>query len=485
MIYTSDFDKNKLGNYPRKKQVTNMVKKGISVVQGVGKSGAGDVVTQIHSYDFENGGVTTKTTKIELYRYKGLLWWNMDQLQAIVEHVIKIAGADVPVSWLMPGANVATMADHQVVALDYRSFENQELFRRVKERVGAKRIWTAQGQAAAQWFQAIVHCLALAEAGFKPKGARMLCDEITTMLSGVEGRSASMARSNGLDGEGCAQLFNEFGLLEWHTALTAPRLFGLEELVTGRHGCVLLPDKRHDSLPTRRGGLVAKSIGNEFVNDALCQAVFNTGGWSMVFLLRALATEENLELLFQMNAAQEGLGMEAGWVRNSIKPGVYADICATMGWDYDMAAERAGMYLPWHGGDHPLQDGVIMIRGQVATAEEMIRNFGVAEAALAYLIWKSATVLVDDYLAMTAACGIQPAGNVALTGGFSNNPLWVALVEELLQAHDIGVKIPRFSAHMTEDAGIAAIRALMLGISFQQSLDEVHLCRDGQTAIAR
>lgn len=466
--------------------MTQEPKKGISVVAGVGKSGERDMVLQIHTYNLAEGGVTTFDRIVQLIDQGGLLWWDMDQLKLVIDEVVDMAGQDVPLSWLGPGADVAvSLGGGVTAALHYRSLQDEQIFQRITEELPASTMWKLQDKAAATWFQAVCQCYAMNELGLDPVGVAMMSDWVSSQLSGIFARSRSMAKSNGIYTTRSANLFQFLGLDEWYDSLTSARFYGMNELVTGHGGCVTLPHDRHDSVVNRLGAIESDAEGGLFEDDAPCNAAFVTGGWSMVSIRMPegrSSRNENAECLCQIGAAQEGIGPQACWVRNSILSGLYKDVCKRAHLEYDMAADLAKWYLPWKGEHLPVSHGVMQCAGGPAIAESIIKHCGSPDAALALIIDQTATMLVDDLQMLSMASGIEVVGSVSLIGGFSVNPLFVERVRKLLEPLGLGVRLPVHRPHMTEDSGLARVISVMRGIPFREALRIVQRVRSGEPA---
>ena len=460
--------------------------KGVSVVLGVGRGGADDVVAaDVAIYDFERGGVENTSYELKMIEDKGMLWWPMDELQQLIYSVLGQTNKNTLLSWLMPGADV--YAEGQ--ALHYRSLKDRALLNEITERVSPRWIWERQGYAAVQFFQALVQCAAMERAGVNPTQVRMLCDEVEYELRGRRGfpsSSASMRRSNGLDtGEGTRDVFGSAGLASWYREMMIypPNEDELRVAPTGAR--YVRPS--HDSLPTRWGGAVSDNEDGKPPAKPRV-GMIGSGGWNMSTLRLPggqLAGGENFDQLYELDAAREGLGPEACWVINCACTGdLYKALVSHCEQTFETAAALAGTYGPTNGL-LPVVKGMIQTSDLPATPQSLCECMR-PNAALAYVLGETVHQLTKGITALSEASGVtlEPGDAFAVTGGFTRNPTFMKWLAEALEKLGLVPEVPRHADTMTTDAGLAKVVAQALEMPFPDALRKVQNVRDGQPAWA-
>jgi len=458
----------------------------VVVEMGVGRSGGRDVVSLgTHYYDLANGGVKVVSDELPLVECpEGLLCIPLRELGPILDGVRDSLRGNGIMTCIGPGAGVAFDPSY---ALDYRQLYGKPYGQRLVGQVarmagGRLAIYQAQGGALVVPHQAAMMGRVLKETLGVDPGRRypvsMLTDWMSTALAneGIVRRSASMARCNGTEGPGFADLCAALGISEFGQKLCAQEIVSADRIRKAELNLWIHQGGHDTAFATMAAATMNEGLQLE---PGQVRAVYSTGDWILSTVLLAGRQLQPTQELLDQNLAIEGDTTALYLDENTISAGgLYGKIVGdAYGGDFVAAVSDASKHLPWLGKKLPVaRDGKPM-----KDAADLLMMCGGCAQALACII-----SAVDERMAaaadrLAAAVGAVPAPGAIIGGGWAKNVqlarLWGLRGREFIK--------PPHADTLTADgaaavAGHAYDRAAPHGVlSYKERVRRIWGVRDG------
>jgi len=284
-----------------------------------------------------------------------------------------------------------------------------------------------------------------------------LADFITLQLTGNDGHDQVMRQSQGLINRGWLREFSLYG-----------KLFGddlCDKIMpwSGYCGHALSESKGAYFMPTTHD-----SVWSRMVGFAVCNTVIWTGSWIGTAVRANRMGIKATDEMFQSGIAIEGIGESQAAITNIAMLGeVYAGLVrASRFGSYAYANEKAQRYFNDKVRGFDLSE---MPQHELKAAAWVLKQYQSPAEAIAGLMLTAAIACKDNLDITERILGLAPYGNLAITGGWAENKVFIAALN--LLGYD--VKISQHSKNATH-AGLAAeALARRLTIPFSEALEMI------------
>lgn len=400
----------------------------------------------------------------------GIKYWPMDWLNAVLQTVSSgyaISGDIVAcATW---GADYAPIATDRigrslrVLPAQFYGSVPREFLDQATKVIDPLEIYLGTGGANVKWFQMLSQLFCDLQhrgdllrsdqvIGFVP-----MADIITSLLSGKQGHDKTMLQSYGLLGPGSREIYARLFGEEFAKKIAPWEMFAEDGLLEGPGGIRICPTT-HDSVPSRDIGFM------------LCDDNDWTGTWvGGAKKRKAYPNVQPSAASFTADIAFEGIGDSAAAITNIDMFGsLWEALKKKAGWpDYATAAAKALPLL------EAMEVRETLSRNPAPKGEGILPYLETAFGSdwalqAAGLITIAAEACKKSFDDTAALFGTPPPTKVAFTGGWVNNPAFLAKMQML----GIELVIPPLAAEATH-AGVAAKALIRAGeaANLQEALE--------------